>query len=76
MKYGNMSYFEREQKYNMDLLVANLVLAKCFRVQGYHLLSPDFPDRSPNIKHKDCWLFPFRSPLLRESRLISFPPVT
>ncbi len=59
-----------------DLLVANLVLVKCFRVQGYHLLSPDFPDRSPNIKHKDCWLFPFRSPLLRESRLISFPPVT
>ena len=31
-----------------DLLVANLVLAKCFRVQGYHLLSPDFPDRSTN----------------------------
>jgi|MEHZ01.6.fsa_nt_MEHZ011656338.1_1 hypothetical protein len=56
-----------------DLLVANLVLSKCFRIQGYHLLLLAFPGHSPNIKNKDCWLVPFRSPLLRESRLISFP---
>ena len=48
-----------------------------FRLQGYHLLRPDFPDCST----RSLWitttgLFPFRSPLLRESRLISFPPVT
>jgi hypothetical protein len=59
-----------------DLLVANLVLPKCFRIQGYHLILPTFPDRSPNIMNKDCWLVPFRSPLLRESQLISFPPGT
>jgi hypothetical protein len=59
-----------------DLLVANLVLPNGFKVQGYHLVSPDFPDRSSNQKDKDCWLVPFRSPLLRESRLISFPPGT
>jgi hypothetical protein len=27
-------------------------------------------------RNYDTGLFPFRSPLLRESRLISFPPVT
>ncbi len=59
-----------------DLLVANLVLPNGFRVQGYHLVSPVFPDCSPNQKDKDCWLVPVRSPLLRESRLISFPPGT
>src|SRR5579863_8180766 len=48
-----------------------------FRLQGYHLLWPDFPDCSTTT-HPIAMtgLFPFRSPLLRESRLISFPPVT
>ena len=48
-----------------------------FRLQGYHLLWPDFPDCS-TITHPitTTGLFPFRSPLLRESRLISIPPVT
>ena len=59
-----------------DLLVANLVLAKCFRVQGYHLLSPDFPDRSTNPTAITCRLLPGRSPLLGESQLISFPKGT
>ena len=59
-----------------DLLVATLVLEMSFQVQGYHLVSLDFPDHSLNSKHKDCWLIPFRSPLLGESRLISFPPGT
>src|SRR5665213_1133159 len=48
-----------------------------FRIQGYHLLWPDFPDCSS--KHtllSVTGLFRFRSPLLTESRLISFPPGT
>ena len=48
-----------------------------FRVRGYHPLWPDFPDCSTNA-HRFflTGLFPVRSPLLRESRLISIPPVT
>ena len=49
----------------------------CFCVRGYHPLWPDFPDRSTNTPPiTTTGLVPFRSPLLRESRLISFPPVT
>ena len=58
------------------LLVVHLLPRKTFRIQGYHLLWPDFPDRSTRFCAKEHWLIPFRSPLLRESRLISFPPVT
>jgi hypothetical protein len=58
------------------LLFANLVPPPCFRIRGYHPLSPAFPDRSANTMAKDCWLFRFRSPLLSESRLISFPSPT
>ena len=48
-----------------------------FRVRGYHPLWPDFPDCSTNTYPiTTTGLFPFRSPLLRESRLISIPPVT
>ena len=48
-----------------------------FRLQGYHLLWPDFPDCSASTRRiTTTGLVPFRSPLLRESRLISFPPVT
>jgi hypothetical protein len=53
------------------------VIESCFRVRGYHPLWPDFPDCSTNTHQLTLTgLFPFRSPLLRESRLISFPPVT
>ena len=53
------------------------VIDLCFRVRGYHPLWPDFPDCSTNTRRLTrTGLFPFRSPLLRESRLISFPPVT
>jgi hypothetical protein len=49
----------------------------CFRVRGYHPLWPDFPDRSTNTHPiTTTGLVPVRSPLLRESRLISIPPVT
>ncbi len=40
----------------------------CFRVQGFHLLRPGIPARS--LFHM---LIRFRSPLLTEYRLISFP---
>ena len=44
-------------------------------IQGYHLLWRDFPDTS-NFLHPATGLVRFRSPLLSESRLISFPPGT
>ena len=62
-----------------------------FRLQGCHLLWPAVPDRfvypvpfslpyerSYNPKRHASWfgLFPFRSPLLRESHLLSSPPGT
>jgi hypothetical protein len=46
-----------------------------FRIQGYHLLWPAFPDRFPRTI-STFGLVPVRSSLLRESRLISFPPGT
>src|SRR5256885_11864362 len=58
------------------LLVSSSVPHQGFRVRGYHPLRPHFPERSANAGAKSRWLVPFRSPLLRESRLISVPPVT
>src|SRR5574343_661497 len=58
------------------LLVAYLVPPPTFFIQGYHLLWPAFPDRSDKSMAKICRLFRFRSPLLSESRLMSFPPAT
>ena len=58
------------------LLVVRLVPPHCFRLRGYHPLWPTFPDRSANTSAKSRRLFPFRSPLLWESRLISVPPAT
>src|SRR6185295_15697773 len=56
---------------------SSLLIDLCFRLQGYHLLWPDFPDCSTSTHRiTTTGLVPFRSPLLRESRLISFPPVT
>ena len=56
---------------------SSLLISLCFHVQGYHLLWPDFPDCSTNTRRiTTTGLVPVRSPLLRESRLISFPPVT
>ena len=58
------------------LLVARSVPPPTFFIQGYHPLWPDFPDRSDKSVAKTCRLFRFRSPLLSESRLMSFPPAT
>ena len=45
------------------------------RIRGYHPLWPDFPDRSTYPK-STTGLLRVRSPLLTESRLMSFPPGT
>ena len=58
------------------LLVSSLVPHNGFRVRGYHPLWRAFPGASANSCAKARRLFPFRSPLLWESRLISVPPVT
>ena len=48
-----------------------------FRIRGYHPLWPAFPGPSPmTCRDTSAGLFPVRSPLLRESRLISFPAGT
>ena len=58
------------------LLFSSLVPHVCFRIQGYHLLWPDFPFRFANSRAITRRLFRFRSPLLSESRLMSFPRAT
>jgi hypothetical protein len=58
------------------LLILRLVPHLGFRVRGYHPLWPDFPDCSTNTDAKTQRLFPFRSPLLWESRLMSIPAAT
>ena len=58
------------------LLVARLVPHSRFFIRGYHPLWPDFPFRSDIKSAKTCRLFRFRSPLLSESRLMSFPRAT
>ena len=44
-------------------------------VRGYHPLWPDFPDGS-GLTYEATGLVRVRSPLLTESRLMSFPPAT
>ncbi len=58
------------------LLVSRLVPPPAFRIRGYHPLWPDFPDRFAKPVAKTRRLLPFRSPLLWQSRLISFPLAT
>ena len=58
------------------LLVASSVPHRSFHVRGYHPLWPTFPGRSVMSCAITCRLFRFRSPLLSESRLMSFPRAT
>ena len=58
------------------LLFASSVPHRSFRVRGYHPLWPDFPDRSTKFCAITSRLLRFRSPLLSESRLMSFPRAT
>ena len=58
------------------LLVCSLVPHVGFRIQGYHLLWPGFPSRFANHRAITARLLRFRSPLLSQSRLMSFPRAT
>jgi hypothetical protein len=58
------------------LLVASLVSHVSFHVRGYHPLWPAFPSCSVKSRAITCRLLRFRSPLLSESRLMSFPRAT
>lgn len=58
------------------LLFVSSVPHVSFHVQGYHLLWPAFPDCSVKSRAITNRLFRFRSPLLSESRLMSFPRAT
>ena len=58
------------------LLVRNLVPHSSFRIQGYHLLWPAFPDCFAKKNAIFARLLRFRSPLLSQSRLMSFPRAT
>ena len=58
------------------LLVVSLVSHRTFHVRGYHPLWPTFPDCSVKSCAITNRLFRFRSPLLSESRLMSFPRAT
>ena len=58
------------------LLFVCLVPRLCFRIRGYHPLWLTFPGYSSNTTAITYRLFRFRSPLLAESRLISFPLAT
>ena len=58
------------------LLVVSSVPHRSFHVRGYHPLWPPFPRRSVKSCAITNRLFQFRSPLLSESRLMSFPRAT
>jgi hypothetical protein len=58
------------------LLFANLVPHVSFHIRGYHPLWLAFPDYFVKCRAITCRLFQFRSPLLSESRLMSFPRAT
>ena len=58
------------------LLFVNLVPHVCFHVRGYHPLWLTFPGHSVNSRAITNRLLRFRSPLLSESRLMSFPRAT
>ena len=58
------------------LLVVNLVPHVPFRIRDYHPLRSAFPDCFAKDRAITNRLFQFRSPLLSESRLMSFPRAT
>ena len=58
------------------LLVASSVPHSSFRIQDYHILWSAFPDCFAKSCAITCRLLRFRSPLLSESRLMSFPRAT
>ena len=63
--------------FNQDITCPDLLnfIWFAFQIPGCHRLWPTFPDRSSKLP-QTFGLVPVRSPLLGESRLISFPPGT
>src|SRR5439155_3079147 len=59
-----------------SLLVASSVPHRSFRVRDYHPLWSNFPGRFARFCAITSRLLRFRSPLLSESRLMSFPRAT
>src|SRR5690554_1049432 len=78
------------QDFSGPVVLRNTAALLALRLQGYHLLWPRFPDgfdfglqiayAGPTTplgpKPQRFGLVPFRSPLLRESLLLSLPPGT
>ena len=64
------------QDFSGPVVLRDIAGPFALHLQGYHLLWPNFPERFTRSLAKECWLFPVRSPLLGESRLISLPPGT
>ena len=58
------------------LLVVRPVPHPTFHIRGYHPLWPDFPFRFAKPDATSYRLLRFRSPLLSQSRLMSFPRAT
>ena len=58
------------------LLVASLVPHRSFHIRDYHPLWSPFPKRFVKFDAITSRLLRFRSPLLSESRLMSFPRAT
>ena len=66
-----------QSRYHVSRPTHRTQLDTPFRIRGYHPLWPAFPGPSPmTCRDTSAGLFPVRSPLLRESRLISFPAGT
>ena len=64
-----------QSRYLPPLFVSS-VPHQFFRIRGYHPLWPAFPDRFAKTSVITNRLLRFRSPLLSESRLMSFPRAT
>jgi hypothetical protein len=62
------------QDFSCPALLYVCLVPPCYVcLRGYHPVSLDFPDHSAHNTAISYGLFRFRSPLLTESRLISFP---
>lgn len=66
-----------KQDFSCPALLLERLHMTTFYVRGYHPLRLVFPNHSTKYVMLSTFrLFPFRSPLLGKSRLISFPPGT
>src|SRR3990167_4139507 len=66
-----------KQDFSCPVLLLERLQTFTFKLQGFHLLRLTFPSHSSMFQLFPRYrLFPFRSPLLGKSRLISFPAGT